>query len=269
MLIERIYLSDDKRAYLDTYVSEFRNAPRDAMLVIPGGGYRAVCADREGELVALAYAARGYNAFVLNYRVAEEGDVYPTQLLDACRALLHIKKNAEKYYINADRIFAIGFSAGGHLAGSLALMTKDKKVLDTLGVTSEDLKIKGVVLSYPVTTALLPTHKGSFEYLTGMPFDEIPEDLKKKYSLEENVDENSPPAFIWHTAKDNVVPVIGSLNLATKYVEKGVPVTIHVYPYGCHGISLATAYANHEARVAEPLAERWLEDSIDFLKSLN
>ena len=268
MLTERIFLSDDKRAYLDTYVSEFRNARRDAMLVIPGGGYRAVCSDREGELVALAYASRGYNAFVLNYRVAEKGDIYPTQLLDACRALLYIKANADKYFINPDRIFAVGFSAGGHLAGSLALMTKDTLVLDTLGVTTDDLKIKGVVLSYPVTTAMANTHRGSFEYLAGMPFDDIPEELKRKYSLEENVDENSPPAFIWHTAEDKTVPVIGSLRLAAKYVEKGVPVSIHVYPYGCHGISLATAYANHEARVAEPLAERWLEDSIDFLNSL-
>ncbi len=268
MLSERIYLSDDKRAYLDAYVSEFRNARRDAMLVIPGGGYHVVCADREGELVALAYAARGYNAFVLNYRVAEEGDVYPTQLLDACRAVLHIKANADKYFINPDRIFAVGFSAGGHLAGSLALLYGDKLVLDTLGVSADDLKIKGVVLSYPVVTAMTDTHRGSFEYLTGMPFDKIPEELRRKYSLEENVDENSPPAFIWHTAKDKTVPVIGSLRLAEKYVEKGVPVTIHVYPYGCHGISLATAYANYEARVAEPLAQRWLEDSIDFLNTI-
>ena len=268
MLTERIYLSDDKRAYLDAYVSEFKPYRRDAMLVIPGGGYRAVCSDREGEMVALAYFAKGYNAFVLNYRVAEEGDVYPTQLLDACRAVLHIKENAENYNINADRIFAVGFSAGGHLAGSLALLSKDEIVLNTLGVTADDLKIKGVVLSYPVVTAMTDTHRGSFEYLTGTPFDQIPEELKKKYSLEENVDENSPPAFIWHTAEDKTVPVIGSLLLASSYAKNKVPVSLHVYPYGCHGISLATEFANHEARVAEPLAQRWLDDSIEFLKTL-
>lgn len=268
MFTERIYLSDDKRAYLDTYVSEFRNAPRDAMLVIPGGGYRAVCSDREGELVALAYAARGYNAFVLNYRVAAEGDVYPTQLLDASRAVLHIKKNADKYFINPDRVFAVGFSAGGHLAGSLALMAKDEIVLNTIGVTAEALKIKGVVLCYPVVTAMSDTHRGSFEYLSGMPFDKMPVELKKKYSLEENVAPDSPPAFIWHTAEDKTVPVVGSLMLATSYAKCGVPVSLHVYPYGCHGISLATAYANHEARVAEPLAQRWITDSIDFLNTI-
>ena len=268
MLTERIYLSEDKRAWLDTYVSEFKPYRRDAMLVIPGGGYRAVCSDREGEMVALAYYAKGYNAFVLNYRVAEEGDVYPTQLLDACRAVLHIKANAERYNTNADRVFAVGFSAGGHLAGSLALLAKDELVLNTLGVTADDLKIKGVVLSYPVVTAMTDTHLSSFEYLSGIPFDQIPEALKRKYSLEENVDENSPPAFIWHTSQDKTVPVMGSLMLASSYARHGVPVSVHVYPYGCHGISLATAFANHEARVAEPLAQRWLDDSIDFLNTL-
>ena len=268
MLSERIYLSDDKRAYLDTYVSDFRNARRDAMLVIPGGGYRSVCSDREGEMVALGYFAKGYNAFVLNYRVAEEGDVYPRQLLDACRAVLHIKANAEKYNINADRVFAVGFSAGGHLAGSLALLSGDKLVLDTLGVSREDVAVKAVVLSYPVVTALENTHKGSFENLTGMPFDKIPDELKRKYSLEENVTESSPPAFIWHTAEDKTVPVIGSLMLAANYAKLGVPVSLHVYPYGCHGISLATEFANYEARVAQPLAERWLDDSVDFLNTI-
>ena len=268
MITERIYLSDDKRAYLDTYVSEFKPYRRDAMLVIPGGGYRAVCSDREGEMVALAYFAKGYNAFVLNYRVAEEGDVYPMQLLDACRAVLHIKENAEKYNINPERVFAVGFSAGGHLAGSLALLSGDKLVLDALGVSKEDVSVKAVVLSYPVVTAMTDTHIGSFEYLTGLPFDKIPEELKKKYSLEENVDENSPPAFIWHTAEDKTVPVIGSLLLASSYAKNKVPVSLHVYPYGCHGISLATEFSNYEARVAEPLAQRWLDDSVDFLNTL-
>ena len=268
MLTERIYLSEDKRAWLDTYVSDFKAYRRDAMLVIPGGGYRAVCSDREGEMVALAYYAKGFNAFVLNYRVAEEGDVYPTQLLDACRAVLHIKENAEKYNTNAERVFAVGFSAGGHLAGSLALLAKDELVLSTLGVTADDLKIKGVVLSYPVVTAMADTHRGSFEYLTGMTFDNIPQELKRKYSLEENVDASSPPAFIWHTAEDKTVPVIGSLMLASSYVKNNVPVSIHVYPYGCHGISLATEFSNYEARVAQPLAQRWLDDSVDFLNTL-
>jgi acetyl esterase/lipase len=239
------------------------------MLVIPGGGYSTVCSDREGEPIALAFLAKGYNTFVLNYRVGDsEKDVYPAQLLDACRAVLTIKENAERFNINPDRIFAAGFSAGGHLAGSLALLSTDKTVLGTLGVTADRLKIKGVVLCYPVVTALADTHRGSFERLFGIPFDKIPLEIKKKLSLEENVSESSPPAFIWHTAEDKAVPITGSLSLAEKYAQHGVPVSLHIYPYGCHGIALGDKFTNVNAGQTEPLAARWLDDSIDFLNSL-
>ena len=268
MLSERIYLSDDKRAYLDTYVSDFRNVRRDAMLVIPGGGYNHVCSDREGELVALAYFAKGFNAFMLNYRVGEATDTYPTQLIDACRAVLHIRENNEKYFINPDRIFAVGFSAGGHLAGSLGILSKDKSVLDTLGVSSDAVKIRGIVLAYPVVTAMTDTHFGSFEKLSGIRRDQIPDEIKRKLSLEEHVDENSPPAFIWHTAEDAGVPVVGSLRLAESYVKNKVPVALHVYPYGGHGLALSDGFSNNNPESAQPLAARWLSDSVEFIKTL-
>ena len=269
MYNERIYLSNDKRAYIDAYISDLKVFPRDAMLVMPGGGYYKVCSDREGEPIALAYLAKGYNTFVLNYRATDpEKDVYPTQLLDACRAVLTIKANAEKFNINPDRIFAVGFSAGAHLAGCLALLSDDEIVLNTLNVTADELRITGIVLCYPVVTALAATHRGSFERLSGMPFDQIPLETKKKFSLEENVNENSPPAFIWHTAEDKTVPIIGSLSLAEKYAKHGVPVSLHIYPYGCHGIALGDKFTNFRSGQTEPLALRWLDDSVDFLNAL-
>lgn len=269
MLHERIYLDEtDDRVYMDTYVGDIRNFARNAMLVLPGGGYRNVCTDREGEPIALAYLAKGFNAFVLNYRVGQEGDVYPKQLLDAARAVMYIKKNAERFNIDPERVFAVGFSAGGHLAGSLGLMASRPEVLEALGATKEDVKIKGMVLSYPVVTALYNTHINSFQRLSGMPIEEIPEDLKKKYSLEECVDENSPAAFIWHTATDNTVPPIGSLKLCAKYIEKKLPVSLRVYPYGCHGIALADKFSNYDASVAQPLAQNWLSESVDFINTL-
>ena len=269
MLHERIYLDEtDDRVYIDTYVGDIRNFARNAMLVLPGGGYGNVCTDREGEPIALAYLAKGFNAFVLNYRVGQEGDVYPCQLLDAARAVLFIKKNAEKFNINPDRVFAVGFSAGGHLAGSLGLMAKDKEILDTLGATEDELSVKGIVLSYPVVTAMTDTHRRSFERLTGMPFDEIPESMRRKLSLEERVEENSPAAFIWHTATDNSVPPIGSLKLCSKYIEKKFPISLRIYPYGCHGIALADKYSNYDASVVQPLAQNWLAESVDFINTL-
>lgn len=269
MLTQRVYFTEDKRAYIDCYIADIKNLCRDAMLVIPGGGYLNVCHEREGEPIALAYLAKGYNAFVLNYRVGNPADTYPTQLLDACRAVLHIKENAEKYNIDPNRVFAVGFSAGGHLAGSLALMTDDKLVLDTLGVTKDMLAIKGAVLAYPVVTALMNTHRASFERLSGYGFDDIPKEQKEKYSLETHVKEGATPLFIWHTAEDKAVPPCGSLALAQKCVESYVPVSFHIYPYGCHGSALADKFTNYSSEAIQPLAQNWLNESVDFLNSIN
>ena len=240
------------------------------MLIIPGGGYGNICSDREGEPIALAYLEKGFNSFVLHYRVGESYDIYPCQLVDAARAVLNIKSNAEKYNINPQRVFTVGFSAGGHLAGSLGLMSHDEELLSILGVKPEEISIRGMVLAYPVVTALTDTHKRSFERLLGVPFEEIPLEVKKKLSLEELVDENSPPAFIWHTATDAEVPAVGSLMLCNKYIEKKVPVSLRIYPYGPHGIALADKFTNYsESGVQiQSLAQSWLSDSVDFINTL-
>ncbi len=269
MIHERIFLDEsDSRVYIDTYVSDVRNFVRDAMLVIPGGGYSNVCQEREGEPIALAYLSKGYNAFVLNYRVGSEGDAYPKQLIDAARAVLHIKRNAKEYNINPERVFAVGFSAGGHLAGSLALWYKHAPVLEALGVSAEEIRVKGVVLSYPVVSALYPTHEHSFANLAGMPFEDITDEQKAKFSLETSVTEDSPAAFIWHTATDRCVPPYGSIALATEYIKKRVPVTLRLYPYGIHGISLANKITSRIPEAFVPTAEGWLDESVEFLETL-
>ena len=120
---ERIYFDKtDERVFLDIYaVTDPLMSKREAMLVIPGGGYSHVCADREGECIALAFAAKGMNAFVLTYSVGQDA-VYPRQLLDAARAMAYIKEHAEEYHIDPDRIYGVGFSAGGHLLGTLTTL---------------------------------------------------------------------------------------------------------------------------------------------------
>ena len=269
MLHEKIYLDPtDERVVLETYVStNTDNSPRDAMLVLPGGGYHFL-SSREAESIALAYLAKGFNAFVLSYRVGNPDDVYPKQLLDASRAVLHIRENAEKYSINPKRVFAVGFSAGGHLAGALGLMSDEKIVLDTLGIKPGDNKPNAIVLAYPVVTAMAPTHQGSYKNLTGKPFDEIPEDEKRLHSLELHVNENSPPAFIWHTAEDKAVPAYGSLSLAGKYVEFERPVMMTLYPYGAHGLALANKITANNPKQIDEIVEPWVDNSVKWLETI-
>ncbi len=266
---ERIYLDKDHpEVYIDSYVADNRTALRDAMLVIPGGGYSQVCTLREGEPIAFGFMALGYNCFVLNYRV--NNVPYPAQLTDASRAILHIRENAEKYNINKNRVFAVGFSAGGHLVGSLGILHSDRAVLDTLGINEGDNRPDGVVMCYPVVSALMPTHKPSFEHLTGgTPFDEIPEETKRALSLEVNVNKSSAPAFIWHTALDALVPTNGSLALTQSYVDAGLPVMMKLYPYGPHGLALSNKFtAEGNPLQVQPIAERWIREADEWLKTI-
>lgn len=266
---ERIYLDPEHgEVYVDTYISDSKNVLRDAILVIPGGGYRYVCHGKEGEEIALAYLAAGYNAFVLNYRVGDGDAPYPTQLIDASRAILHIRANAEKYNVNPARVFAIGFSAGGHLAGSLAIMSDEPEVLAALGIKEGENRPDGVVLAYPVVTAMTDTHSDSFARLSGKPFSEITLAERERLSLECRVGPRSAPAFIWHTAGDTTVPPYGSLMLASAYLRAGVTTAMHLYPYGPHGIGLGTTVTAESHVHIQPLAVGWFGESVKWLKSL-
>ncbi len=268
MNTERVYLYEgNSDIYLDLYViNDTRLAKRDGILLIPGGGYEYVCMDGEGEKTALAYLARGINVYMLDYRCGET-DVFPMHLEYAARAMKWIKDNADKHNTDKERVFVSGFSAGGHLAETLT--TKYAFIEEKLGLNKDEAKPKGAVLCYPVITAIGPCHQGSFVNLLGKPFDEITDEEKIFHSAENHVNSDTPPAFIWHTSEDGAVPVHSSLKLALAYANAGVPFALHVYPYGPHGIALATEYSNLEGpERVQPLAESWLEESIEWMKTV-
>ncbi len=267
---DRIYLFDgNDEIYIDCYaVDDKRHAPRDAMLVIPGGGYGYVCMDREGEKTALAYTARGINAFVLNYRAGSD-DVYPMHLECAVRAMAWIRAHAEEYSVNPERIFAMGYSAGGHLCGTLA--TQHTLIEEKLGLVKNTARPLGIVMCYPVVSAFEPTHKDSFHSLLNKPYEELSYEEKRMHSVECNITKDTCPAFIWHTAEDNAVPVHNSLRLAMAYADAGVGFALHVYPYGPHAICLGKDFCSAGPQYSDriqPLAETWLEDSIKWMETV-
>ena len=263
---EKIYLyEDNQNVFLDIYaVYDEDNKKKDAVLVIPGGAYSGV-SWREGIYTALAFAGRGYNAFVLTYSVGE-GIKYPRQLTDAALAMKYIKDNAEKYNINPDRIFALGYSAGGHLLGTLT--TQYNYAEELLGLPKDYLKIHGAIFCYPVITALDNTHTNSFKNLLKKPFEEMTDEERASLSIEKCITPETPPAFIWHTSGDRGVPINGSLSLARAYYDAGIPVELHIYPHGPHGIALATDYtSNQNEEYVQPRAEVWLYEALKWMKN--
>ncbi len=252
--------------YLDTYVrnndvlaSEREPSlsirKRPAMLIIPGGGYQDV-SGREGEPIAVEYMQEGFQTFVLDYSVAPVS--YPTQLLEACMAMIYVKENAKEFFVDTNHVCAIGFSAGGHLCGTLANMYEEKVVKDVFGDRVKLCRPDAVIYSYPVISSGEYAHKGSFYYLTNND-----ERLSKELSLEFKVTKNSPPAFIWSTDQDLAVPCENSLLMAFAYRKAGVPMELHIFEPGGHGLSTS----DEEVFTPEPTVRQWIKLSKVWLKN--
>ncbi len=219
---------------LDNYKAIDENRVRPAVLICPGGGYTHT-SDREAEAIAVQMNAMGFQAFVLYYSCAPAA-VFPRPQLEAAKAVLTIRENAQKWHVDPNKVIVLGFSAGGHLAASVGVLYNRELLYQPLGTKPEQIKPSGLILCYPVITAGEFAHRGSIVSLLGE---------KKEYedlvSLERQVTEDTPPAFLWHTYEDGSVPVENSMLFASALREKKVPFELHIYPRGSHGLSLANA----------------------------
>lgn len=253
--------SEGCKAVLTTYVAdtspEIGRKGRTAMLICPGGGYDYV-SDREGEPIAIAFLAHGVQCFVLNYTVQR---AFPTNLLEAAVAMKYIRDNAEEYDIDPEKVFCMGFSAGGHLAGSLAVHWNKDFVRETLGY-SEEHKPNGSLLCYPVISTT-DTHQGSIDNLCRNDFSD---ELKELISLEKQVSKDTPRTFLWHCADDGCVPVSNTLRYSESLRKNGVSQEMHIYPWGGHGLALATEVtASNEWRQLNKDCEDWVRLAVNWI----
>lgn len=231
---------------------------RPAVLIIPGGGYQKV-SPREAEPVAMRFLAQGYTAFVLEYSVAPSR--FPTALREAAMAMRYIREHAEQMEVNPNMVAALGFSAGGHLCGTLGTMFDCSEVSDIAAASILRPDVLG--LCYPVAISWGNTHEGSFLHLTHND-----PALRARMSLDHLVRSDMPPVFLWHTRTDASVPVRNSLILAQALDEAGVSFAMHIYPQGPHGLSLA----NDQVYPAVSVPERssnitgWPEEMMQYFR---
>ena len=240
--------------YLLDAISVAPDRKRPAVIICPGGGYEHL-SDREGEPVALQMTAMGYHAFVLRYSLAP--DHFPTALMELASAVAEVRARSGEWGIDSKRILVCGFSAGGHLAGSLGAFWNREFLYRPLGREPEQIRPDGMILGYPVVTAGALAHRGSVQNLLG----EKAEDAAwlERGSLEKQVGPHTPKTFLWHTASDQSVPALNSMLLAGALLEQGVNVEFHLYPAGCHGLSLATAeVSGPDGRYEEPQCQSWI-----------
>lgn len=269
MIFKRIQL-DEKydNVFLDVYVADkTENYTRDAILVIPGGGYRNICSNREGEPIAMAFMPHGYNAFVLSYSVSRQ-KTFPGQLIEASLAMKHIKDNAEEYNINPDRVFVTGFSAGGHLAASLGTMWHIPEIYEATGMKYGYNKPTGMILGYPVISGDPSfSHSGSFRNLLGT--DEPTLEQLASVSIENHVDEKSVPMYVMHTSNDGTVPVKNALTIAEAYAKAGKAFELHIYPDAPHGVALGNPITAHaHEKLINPCIEKWIEHAAAWAENI-
>lgn len=219
---------------LTPFLASKEKATGAAIVVLPGGGYRNLSDVKEGSAVAEYLNSIGVSAFVLKYRL---GPKYgqPNQLLDASRAMRMVRSRAVEWEIDANRIGILGFSAGGHLASTMATHFDSgnpnaKEELEKVS-SRPDLQ----VLIYPVITMGEFTHKGSKLNLLGS---NPSEELIKKYSNELQITKETPPAFIVHGLDDKTVPIENSLQYVQALRKNNVPFEFHLYEKGPHGFGL-------------------------------
>ncbi len=260
-------------ATLTAYVCEqnVKVNPRPAVIVCPGGGYGFV-SPREAEPIVRKFFGVGMNAYLLNYSVKERAKDY-APLIQVAKAIKLVRERAAVDNTNPQKIYVIGFSAGGHLAASAGTLWNLPVVRDALGVSSGEApeginRPDGMILCYPVITVGKYTHKGTATYVSGhSDISELTEDDIKKFSMELNVDSTTPPAFLWHTAADKTVPVQNSIMFASALAKAGIPFEAHIFPYGSHGLSLSNSEtADGHTSYLEPHTEIWSDLAIMWIK---
>lgn len=228
---------------------------RPCMVVCPGGRYEFI-SPRETEPPALAFYTEGYNVFILHYATMEAAGEY-RPLRQLAETVCRIRRNAEAWRIDPEKIAVMGFSAGGHLAASLGALHGHSAL-----TLQKDCRPDALVLCYPVITLTGPTHKVSADRVTGGR-----EELRERLSVEKQIGPDMPPCFIWHTLDDASVPVENTLLLVQALRNQGVSFAYHLFEHGVHGLSTASREVGMYNEICAqwvPMCVKWLNNKFMF-----
>ena len=227
------------------YKADEATATGQSVVVLPGGGYGAVCIEREGFKLAEYFQNLGITALVVKYRLPNDGHK-EVPLEDAQAGLSYLRKNAKKLGIDPAKIGIVGSSAGGHLAAYTSNFTPDAE------------KPAFSVLFYPVITGeSCMTHQNTFRRLLGAKHAPY---LREYYSLQNRVNEKTPPTILLLSNDDKTVPPISSVLYYEALKHYGVKASMHIYPEGGHGWVGVESFRYDQ---------EWKETLAKWLKGLN
>ena len=214
------------------------NQKRPCVIICPGGGYAILAAGHEGSDVAKYFNSIGVNALVLKYRIpnnTNQIDKTIAPLQDAQQAILLARTNAGIWGIDENKIGIMGFSAGGHLAASLATHYNDVKIDNP---TKVSLRPDFQILIYPVISFGPEGHEGSRINLIGNANDEKTKNAIVYFSSEKQITKEAPPAFLVHSKDDDVVPVANATYYYDNLKALKVSAELYLYEKGGHGYGM-------------------------------
>lgn len=228
-------------AYIKVFLPDAKRATGRAVVICPGGGYARLAMDHEGTQWAPFFNNMGIATIVLHYRMPNGNAKVP--ISDAEEALRTVRRNAKNWHINASDIGIMGFSAGGHLASTIATQSKG------------DAKPNFHILFYPVITMMQGyTHQGSHDNLLGYNASKKDE---QKFCSDLQVTRVTPRACLLLSDDDHAVLPINSVNYYAELYRHDVPASIYVYPTGGHGWGMNTSFAYHSEMLLN--LKGWLE----------
>lgn len=224
-----------------------------AVVICPGGGYSGLVTEPEGHGIARWLNRVGVTGIVLEYRMPSGRHAVP--LLDVQRAIRSVRTNASNWQIAPDRIGVMGFSAGGHLASTVATHFDLGQADAADPIDKASCRPDFAILVYPVITMGEKTHGGSKQNLLGP---NPSAELMEQYSNEMHVTAQTCPTFLAHALDDTAVIPENSQVFYEALKKHGVPGKYLELPSGGHGLN---GYQG-------PSWEAWQAQSVDWLREL-
>ena len=238
--------------YLVSY-PVFDRSPVAAIIICPGGGYWLRSEKEEGIEIAEWLNQQGIAAFVLNYRLRP----HPAPLNDAQQAIRYLRHHADQFNIDPQRIGMMGFSAGGHLTANASTLYESANPESSNQLMHYSSKPNFSILAYAAISMSEVPHQGSLSHLLG---DNPSAELIQRLSAEQQVNKDTPPAFIWASETDSVVPVKHSRMYSEALQTHNIPMELHIFPEGRHGSGLAEE---------EDYAREWPKLMLNWLKKID
>lgn len=281
-----------EKAVLTTYLHTPHNKKKKpALIICPGGGYIDT-STHEGECVALEYMSHGYQCFVLDYSTLKSNPnycYYPQPLIELAKAMEMIKNNSDEWFVDTEKVFLLGFSAGGNLIANYGNQYEElserlnisshilkptglvvcygamnweytiedfmnyKQVIDMRQITGENIQIPaGQLLVKQSSLALFQTETPSLEQI-------------KAVSPYFHVNKKTPPTFMWHTVLDDMVSVRQTYEYVIKLNEYHIPHELHVFEQGHHGLSLANAMSSSKEKNINQNVNQWVSLALSWM----